>query len=157
MVDTTAPVVASVVARIGTGAGPTMKPAGNVTFRPGDTIVLTITADAPGCSVTTGWSVVDDQFDVGDNTVRDVGGGTYVDTYPTSPQDLRHDGVYAIPVTVTDTAGNAATFYVDVVLDSSPPSPSRSRGRRAARSSARRSGRWGSPSRTRSRSTASSS
>ncbi|MCD6575231.1 hypothetical protein J7K97_06100, partial [Candidatus Aerophobetes bacterium] len=91
-----------------------------------DEITLTCFLDASGYTVTADFSSIDSTYTSGEESVQDKGDGSYVITYTIGEQNTRVDGVYSIPVTAIDEAGNESVdadsgFSAQIELDNTPP------------------------------------
>lgn len=87
-----------------------------------DTIILTATLDVAGYTVTADFSAIDSEYTTGDESPADISGGVYTITYEISGDNTIPDGVYNIPVTAEDAAGNTATHTFSTELDNTAPS-----------------------------------
>lgn len=110
------PVIDTITVRVFDAVLGTILP-GDIVATNGDTIILTVTADAPGYAVTADFSPIDDAYRAGDEQVTDSGNGQYSIVYRISTGNERPNDVYQIPVSVTNAGQVTSTLRTVVVLE----------------------------------------
>jgi hypothetical protein len=95
--------------------------AGITSYRNGETIVLTVEADAPGYTVTGNFAAID--TDPGDTQTIDLGNGRYELRHTLSSSNGKVDAAnLLIPIRVTDRSGNFTNYNsLRLCLSNAPP------------------------------------